>query len=292
MFKKKRDQLISMLSEKIMQRVRAEYTVMPRFGFHQPLDYHESTLPPIFGVPIIVQGEPLPVPAGEDRFGYSPEDTKEYLRWGKFDHDLVLRVVDKHYEKSVNLHIMDFGCSSGRVLRHFEAEHSSKDWTLNGVDVQARAIEWMRRNFPSHYQVVTTSVMPHLPFADNSLDVIYGFSVFTHIKYLWDAWLMELKRVLKPGGLLIQTVHAENAWNFYCKHRGESWVQRALPPQLINSESMDVDFFYYGDIGVSQVFWKRKIVNDFWGRYFQILEITNPPENSFQDWVICKKVNS
>lgn len=290
MFRKKRDQLVCALSENIMHRVRSEYTVMPRFGFHQPLDYHESTLPPVFGTPIIVQGEPLPVPAGEDRFGYAVEDTNEYLRWGKFDHDLLLSVVNKQYEKSENIHIMDFGCSSGRVLRHFEAEHGSKGWTLYGADVQARAIEWMRRNFPSHYQVVTTSVIPHLPFADNSLDVIYGFSVFTHIKYLWDAWLMELKRVLKPSGLLIQTVHSENAWNFYYKHRDESWVQRALPAQLINSENMGVDFFYYGDIGVSQVFWKREIIEDFWGRYFQILEITDPPENSFQDWVTCKKV--
>jgi SAM-dependent methyltransferase len=165
-----------------------------------------------------------------------------------------------------------------------------KGGTLYGVDVQARAIEWMRRNFPSHYQVVTTSVILHLPFADNSLDVIYGFSVFTHVKYLWDAWLMELKRVLKPGGLLIQTVHSENAWNFYYKHWDESWVQRALPAQLINSENMGVDFFYYGNIGVSQVFWKREIIGDFWGRYFQILEITDPPENSFQDWITCKKV--
>ncbi len=184
---------------------------------------------------------------------------------------------------------MDFGCSSGRVLRHFESEHISKNWTLYGVDLQARAIEWMRRNFPPHYQIATSSLMPHLPFADNSLDIIYGISVFTHIKYFWDAWLMELKRVLKPNGLLIQTVHTENAWNFYCANKDEAWVQKAFPAELLNSNSMDVDFLYYGDIRVSQVFWKREIVREFWGRYFSILEITDPPEKSFQDWVICKK---
>ena len=35
-------------AESILSRVRAEYTVMPRFGFHQPLDYHLVTLPPDF----------------------------------------------------------------------------------------------------------------------------------------------------------------------------------------------------------------------------------------------------
>lgn len=212
MFNKIRARVVGMLYEKVIHSVQAEsYTVMPRFAYHQPLDYHESTLPPAFGTPIAVQGDPLPVPAGEDRFGYSVANTNEYLRWGKFDHDLLLGQIDRHCMASQRLHVLDFGCSSGRVLRHFEAEHRAKEWTLYGVDVQARAIEWMRRNFPSHYQIVTTSVMPHLPFADNSLDVIYGISVFTHVKYLWDTWLMELKRILKPGGLLIQTVHAENA---------------------------------------------------------------------------------
>jgi hypothetical protein len=43
-------------AESILSRVRAEYTVMPRFAFHQPLDYHESTLPPIFGSPVMVPG--------------------------------------------------------------------------------------------------------------------------------------------------------------------------------------------------------------------------------------------
>lgn len=276
-------------AESILSRVRAEYTVMPRFAFHQPLDYHESTLPPIFGSPVMVPGESLPVPAGEDRFGYSVEDTREYLRWGRSDHDLILKVIEKHHTDTEGLHLLDFGCSSGRVLRHFEAEHRAKGWTLYGVDVQARAIEWMRNQFPSHFQVATTSVMPHLPFADGSIDVIYGFSVFTHIKYLWDAWLLELKRVLKPGGLLIQTVHAENAWDFYYKHRAEAWVQNALPRQLIETKNMDVDFFYYGDIGVSQVFWKREIVRSFWGRYLEIIDICDPPEGSFQDWVICRK---
>lgn len=290
MLRKMRDQLGSLLYRKILHSVHAEsFTVMPRFAFHQPLDYNESTYPPVFGAPITVQGEALPVPAGSDRFGYATDDTTEYLRWGKVDHDLLLGVVEKHYERSADLHVMDFGCSSGRVLRHFESEHISRNWTLYGIDLQAKAIEWMRQNFPPHYQIATSSIMPHLPFADNSLDVIYGISIFTHIKYLWDAWLLELRRVLKPNGLLIQTVHTENAWNFYCAHKHEAWVQKSFPAELLNSNSMNVEFLYYGDIRVSQVFWKRQVVREFWGRYFEILEITDPPEKSFQDWVICKK---
>lgn len=290
MFQKVRDKILARLHENIVHRLRVDsFAVMPRFVFHQPLDYEMVTLPPAFGDPIIVQGEPLPVPAGEDRFGYAPDDASEYLRWGQVDHDLVMSAIGKHYDISGQLHIMDFGCSSGRVLRHFEKEYRSKNWTLYGADLQARAIEWMRRNFPPHYQIVTSSLTPHLPLADNSLDVIYGFSVFTHIKYLWDAWLLELKRVLKPNGLLIQTIHAENAWNFYRSHRNEDWVKNSFPRRLLDSNEMDVDYLYFGDVRISQVFWKRKVAEDFWGRYFRILEITDPPERSFQDWIVCRK---
>lgn len=285
-----RTRLIKLMYEKCIHTLQADsFTVMPRFAFHQPLDYRDTTLPPDFDRPILVNGETLPVPAGADRFGYSVNDTGEYLRWGKVDHELLLDRIDKHYGEAADLHIMDFGCSSGRVLRHFQIEHEARNWTLYGTDLQARAIEWMRRNFPPHYQIFTSSLMPRIPLPDNSLDVIYGISVFTHIKYHWDSWLMELKRVLRPGGLLIQTVQTENAWKFYHMHRRESWVRESQPRRVIDVENMDADYVYHGDIRVSQVFWKRKIVAEFWGRYFRILEIEEPPEKSFQDWVICQK---
>lgn len=131
MFKSMRNQLAGMLYEKIVHPVHAEsYTVMPRFALHQPLDYKQNTLPPAFDTPLVVPGETLPVPAGADRFGYAIDDTSEYLRWGRVDHDLLLGVMEKHYRKTSELHIMDFGCSSGRVLRHVEAEHAAKNWAI------------------------------------------------------------------------------------------------------------------------------------------------------------------
>lgn len=52
MFKILKELASKVVSEPIMQRVRREYTVMPRFGFHQPLDYNELTLPPKFDLAI------------------------------------------------------------------------------------------------------------------------------------------------------------------------------------------------------------------------------------------------
>ncbi|WP_439595442.1 class I SAM-dependent methyltransferase [Falsiroseomonas sp.] len=275
--------------ERTLSMVRAEYTVLPRFGFHQPLDYDEASLPPRFDPPVMREGEPLPLPAPADRFGYPADDTA-YLHMGGLDAAIVRDAIARHLGAPRDLALLDFGCSSGRVLRHFEAERSGQGWRLHGVDIQARPIEWLRLHFPESYTVTTGTVQPHLPFEDNSLDVIYGFSVFTHIKYLWDMWLLELRRVLKPGGLLVQTIHTENAWAYYHRQRNEEWVRRAHSPRMLESPTMEPDWFHHGDIAVSQAFWKAEVARRNWARYLEVLELL-PPQHalSFQDVMICRK---
>lgn len=274
--------------EQTLAMTRAEYTVMPRFAFHQPLDYLAETPAPAFGPPVTVPGEPLPLPPVEERMGYTGTDA-EYLAWGRTDAGLVRDVIERHLGQQDGLALLDFGCSSGRVLRHFWPDAQDRGWRLAGVDVQARPIAWMRENFPPAIEVFTGTVMPHLPLPDSSLDVIYGFSVFTHIKYLADMWLMELRRVLRPGGLLIQTIHTEHAWRFYHESRHEPWVRAALPARVLDTPEMDVPYFHYGDIGVSQTFWRRDAARALWGRYLEVLEMRPPPERSFQDWIIARR---
>ncbi len=279
----------SQVAEQAVRRMRAEYTVMPRFAFHQPTDYLMESAPPEFDPPVFVAGEHLPLPPPAERMGY-PADDAEYLDMGRYDADLIRVRIDEHRGLQGGLSILDFGCSTGRVLRHFYNEHRARGWNLHGVDIQARCIEWLRRHFPPEFVVHVGTVMPHLPFEDNSMDVVYGISVFTHTKYLWDFWLLELRRILKPGGLLIQTIHTEAAWDFYHRLRNEEWIRQALPPRVYDVPSMDVDWFHYGDIGASQTFWKREIAREFWGRYVEVLDVLPPPEKySFQDWMICRK---
>jgi len=262
---------------------------MPQYGYHQPLDYRIETFPPKFAPAVIVEGNDLPLPPVATRMGYPAEDSV-YLDMGKYDHDQIVAIISAHRKNLRDLDLLDFGCSSGRVLRHFDHERRELNWRLYGVDIQALPIEWLRRHFPNSFCIFACSTLPHLQLPDNSVDVIYGISVFTHIKYQWDAWLMELRRVLRPGGLLIQTIHTENAWEFYHAHKQEQWVVNNHSATMLRSPTMESDFFYYGDISVSQVFWKREIAREFWGRYFTVLDLRPPPaQYSFQDWIICRR---
>ena len=74
-----------------------------------------------------------------------------------------------------------------------------------GCDIDAESIEWIVEHLSPPFMAFQSDEMPPLALGDESLDLVYACSVFTHIADLWSAWLLELHRVLKPGGLLIAT---------------------------------------------------------------------------------------
>ncbi len=96
--------------------------------------------------------------------------------------------------------VLDFGCGVGRVIRHLR---SRPNLALAGCDYNPQLVEWCRRHL-SFGTFAVNSLSPTLPYADKQFDLIYGFSVFTHLGIdLQRPWLVELARVLRPGGLLI-----------------------------------------------------------------------------------------
>src|SRR5262249_35950762 len=105
---------------------------------------------------------------------------------------------------------LDFGCASGRILRHmFYQAQTPEIW---GCDINRRHVEWVSAHLPGEIRVFQNTSLPHLPLPDSSVDVITAFSVFTHIESFDTAWLMELRRILKPNGIAWLTVHADRTW--------------------------------------------------------------------------------
>jgi SAM-dependent methyltransferase len=259
---------------------------MPKYLFHQPMDAGTESHAPEYPAPVIVPGEPFPLPPAVCRPGYAPDDDALYLKWGKSDHDVIMSLIRKHHGVERDMTILDFGCSSGRVLRQFYKEQQELGWNLKGTDIQAYLVEWMRRYFPDDIEVMCGSTYPHLPFKDGSIDVIFGISVFTHTKYLWDMWLAEFKRVLKPGGLVMQSVQCEAAWRFYHEHRNEGWVKAGHPAWMLEKPELDEDFFLFGDGLVSQTFFKEAVIKKYWGRYLDIVDFLPPPAYSYQNWIV------
>lgn len=103
--------------------------------------------------------------------------------------------------------VLDFGCGCGRTLRWLMERYPAI--AFYGADVDPKAIEWCLQNLRKD-AFVTCHPLPPLPFESCYFDVVYCFSVFTHLdERMQDMWFREISRVLKPGGLLILTVHGE-----------------------------------------------------------------------------------
>ena len=100
--------------------------------------------------------------------------------------------------------VLEFGCGCGRVTRHWR---SLSRVAIAGSDHDRGAIRWCRRHLPfARFDV--NALAPPLAHADERFDVVYALSVLTHLpEPLQLAWIDELKRVLRPGGHLLLTLH-------------------------------------------------------------------------------------
>lgn len=133
----------------------------------------------------------------------------------------------KYFGLTLNSRILDVGCGVGRLAigilsRIGEIQH------YRGVDVSKRSIRWCQRyitrRHPSfqfiHIDVKNLRYNPRgkainidfrLPFDDKKFDLIYLFSVFSHmIKEDVKVYLKEFQRLLAPSGKIFLTAFIED----------------------------------------------------------------------------------
>jgi SAM-dependent methyltransferase len=158
-------------------------------------------------------------------------------------------------------------------------------------DFKLKSVTWCTNYLPSELMVFLNTYHPSLPIRDGFFDVITAFSVFTHIDELEIPWLLELDRVLAPGGLVYLTIHDENSW--------VNMSEQLRTPIAKSPEALGVDFLkpmgfdrraftfdavlYYANVFHSSVYVRQK-----WGRIFDIVDII-PMHHNFQAVVIAKK---
>jgi SAM-dependent methyltransferase len=100
--------------------------------------------------------------------------------------------------------VLDFGCGCGRVIRRWKAVKGPE---FHGSDFNEYLIGWASANLPFATFTVN-DYAPPLSYADESFDLVYAISVFTHfLEPLQREWATEMGRLIGPGGMLIFTTH-------------------------------------------------------------------------------------
>jgi SAM-dependent methyltransferase len=111
---------------------------------------------------------------------------------------------------------LDFGCSSGRVLRPLAAAFPSVRW--HGCDANERAIGWAGETF-SGIEFFVSHARPPLALVEAQLDLAYAISIWSHFSPERGLeWLEEMRRVIKPGGHLVLTTHGLESVAHYVSH--------------------------------------------------------------------------
>ena len=126
------------------------------------------------------------------------------------------------------------------------------------------------------------TLAPPLDFDDESFDLVYALSVFTHLTAeLQLAWRDELLRVLRPGGLLLLTTH------------GRSYVPRLDADERARFERGEL-VVRWGDVpgtNLCSAYHPERYLRDTFAQGFAFLELE--PEgargNPTQDLVLLRK---
>ncbi len=181
----------------------------------------------------------------------------------------------KHLGKSIENcgRVLDFGCGIGRILQYFK----NKD-ALSACDVLGPAIDYIHKAFPAVH-AYRNELLPELRYAAESFDLVYSFSVFSHLdRETEDIWLAELKRVGKPGCLYLLTVH------------GDFWIECNLGDMRAEAERQGFTYLHVhkrtgGELDFPDYyqasFHTSKYIKEHWSRWFDVVEIIRGdyPEN-------------
>lgn len=152
----------------------------------------------------------FPVPPNSNMRKTSARTIKQYVKSSLTTYSPIItmaRFYGVKFDSSTKA--LDFGCGVGRQLmpltRHFpNAQYFA-------VDVDPSSVEFIRKSYPGVIAEVN-GFMPPLRFADNEMDLIYSVSTFSHFDVVTQsAWLRELFRITKPGGLVLPTIEGSRA---------------------------------------------------------------------------------
>lgn len=185
----------------------------------------------------------IPVPPKHLWVGYA-EEAARYLEIGRQNAERMRSLLS---EAGCDIRdgdrVLDFGCAAGPMLRALNALDGSCE--LWGVDISSEHVHWCVQNFPARYRWAVTTTGAHLPFEDHFFDLVYCGSVFSHIGETADAWILELARVIRPGGTLYVTLVTREAMRKYLDLWPRSGLSRELRALFSPAElASDFDALY------------------------------------------------
>lgn len=191
--------------------------------------------------------------------------------------------------------ILDYGCGWGRILRFFLKEVPERN--LFGTDCDEEIIKICKAT-NLKCNLVINDIYPPVAFENETFDIIYSYSVFSHLSE--DAhlkWIGEFSRILKPGGILIVTTRdrdfilacegfrkmPDTEIPFYAKGLSKTFVETQKNLELYDSGHFLYEPVGGGDLREGSFYGEtcipEKYVYNNWNKFFTKLDFINHKEH-------------
>ena len=196
--------------------------------------------------------------------------------------------------------VLDYGCGWGRITRFFLKDVAAGN--LWGIDCNEELIEFCRESNPwSCFEL--NDPMPPTDLPGDQFDLVFSYSVFTHLREdVHFAWLDELGRLVKPGGLLIVSVRPRQ-FIPYCatltaepgSHPAHAALAGLFPDPQQALAGYDGGGFVYvpyrlsgygewwGEACISRAYVERE-----WTSRFELLDFVEDPNRFKQNLVVLR----
>lgn len=160
--------------------------------------------------------------------------------------------------------VLDFGASSGRVARVLRQYWREAD--MAACDPNAAAIEWAGEHLQG-IDFFTSPTAPPLDRPSGGLDLVYAISIWSHYAARPAiAWLDEMHRLLRPGGILLLTFHGLHSLGYYRRQglRSPAFLAGAARDWVRDGFHFFPIFGSGGDWGVSEPGWGESYMSLDW----------------------------
>jgi SAM-dependent methyltransferase len=198
--------------------------------------------------------------------------------------------------------VLDYGCGWGRITRFFLKDVAAEN--LWGIDCNEQLIGFCRQSNPwARFEV--NDPLPPTDLDADRFDLVFSYSVFTHMREdVHLAWLAELRRVVRPGGLLVLTVRPRHFISYCATLTAEPEPQQAPQSALVglfpdpDQALADYDhgrFVYvpyrvsgYGEWWGEACISRAYVEREWAARGFQLLDFVEDPERFKQNLVVLR----
>ena len=222
------------------------------------------------------------LPPARLRFHVGSVRPADYVRIGRrCAEDLDRALIDSGRTWAGIERVLDFGCGCGRTLIWLR----DREPRFTGTDLHEDCIRWAERNL-TFADFQRNRPTPPLDLPAATFDLAFSCSVFTHLDEADQrAWLSEMRRLSRPGALLLFSVH------------GESCRTDLSPEQLGEVERRG--FLAVPARGLWGVFERyfnsyhsEPYVRRVWGEFFTVLDYRPRGLNDHQDLVVLARDGS